>query len=292
MQLDDNARARVLAPLLVVGAPRSGTTLVQRLLLADPRCAGGQESHFLASFGPVLREFDRKRSMARPHGLACYWTRERTVSLLRDLWLEAFGPVLAARPAATLLVEKTPDHALWLDVAAELVPDARVIHVVRDSRAVVASLLRAGRAEWGRTWAPKSLEAAVSVWRRHVEAALDSPIPVRLVRYEDLLDDPRHELAAIAEFAGLGSEPIEIDDALLADSAGVGQLDGGARHFVAGGAIGTPPGEPAGFARPASEARDGWKRELGWWRERRIWTLTRGLMERLGYPRSGRERPT
>ncbi|MFZ9882657.1 MAG: sulfotransferase, partial [Phycisphaerales bacterium] len=32
------------SPILLVGAPRSGTTLVQRLLLADPRCCGSQES--------------------------------------------------------------------------------------------------------------------------------------------------------------------------------------------------------------------------------------------------------
>jgi hypothetical protein len=281
---DERVGAGAFAPLLIVGAPRSGTTLAQRMLLADPRCAGGQESHFFATIGPVLREFDRKRAMARPHGMACYWTREEAIAKLRQLWLDAFGPVLVARPQATHLVEKTPDHALWLDVAAEVVPNARVLHVVRDSRAVVASLLRAGRAEWGRAWAPKSIDAAIQVWRRHVEAALASPLPTHLVRMEDLIEEPARELTAIAEFAGFGAEALCLEKAMLTS------LDRSTRAFVAGGAVGAPPDEPEGFLRSASESRDGWRQELGWWDERRVWKQTRDILEVLGYARTGLER--
>ena len=282
--VDDRVQTGVFAPLLIVGAPRSGTTLFQRMLLADPRCAGGQESHFFATFGPVLREFDRKRAMARPHGLACYWTREETIEKLRRLWMDAFRPVLLARPHATRLVEKTPDHALWLDVAAEVLPNARVLHLVRDSRAVVASLLRAGRADWGRVWAPKSLDAAIQVWRRHVEAARASPLPAHLVRMEDLIEDPARELTAIAEFAGFGAEALCLDRTLLTSQ------DRSTSAFVAGGAVGAPPDEPEGFLRSANESRDGWRRELGWWDERRVWKQTSDLLETLGYSRTGLER--
>lgn len=281
---DGRVQTGVFAPILIVGAPRSGTTLVQRMLLADPRCAGGQESHFFASMGPLLREFDRKRAMVRPHGMACYWTREETIEKLRQLWLDAFGPVMLARPQAISLVEKTPDHALWLDVAAEVVPNARVLHVVRDSRAVVASLLRAGRAEWGRAWAPKSLETAIQVWRRHVEATQASPLPVHIVRTEDLFEDPARELAAIAAFVGIGSETLRLDERLMMSS------DRSTSAFVAGGDVGAPPEEPEGFARAASASRDGWRQELGWWDERRVWKRTRDLLEGLGYTRTGLER--
>lgn len=265
--------APLRAPVLVVGAPRSGTTLVQRMMLADPRCAGGQESHFLASFGQVLREFDRKRAMPRPHGLACYHTRAALCEELRGLWDRTFAPALAARPGATVLVEKTPDHALWLEVAAELLPSARVVHVVRDSRAVVGSLLAAARRPWGAPWAPRSVDAAVGVWRRHVEAACASPLPVHMVRYEDVVDAAQPELEAVMRFVGLEGAPL-----------------GAQGPFFAGGEVGAPPAEPEGFARDAAEARDGWRRELGWWDERRVWSATRDLLEPLGYGRRGRER--
>lgn len=273
--------AALRAPVLVVGAPRSGTTLVQRMMLADPRCAGGQESHFLASFGQVLRDFDRKRAMLRPHGLACYHTRAALCEELRGLWDRTFAPVLAARPGATLLVEKTPDHALWLDVAAELFPSARVVHVVRDSRAVVCSLLAAARRPWGAPWAPRSVDAAVGVWRRHVEGGLASPLPVHRVRYEDVVDAEQQELAAVMRFAGLDGAAPDARESPRGYAQGA---------FFEGGEVGAPPAEPEGFARDAAEARDGWRRELGWWYERRVWNATRDLLEPLGYGRRGRER--
>jgi hypothetical protein len=286
----ESNEVRVCAPLLIVGAPRSGTTLVQRTLLLDPRCAGGQESHFFAVFGAVLREFDRKKAMPRPHGLACYWTRDQTVSQLRRLWVEAFVPVLAARPSATMLVEKTPDHALWLDVAAEVLPKARVLHVVRDSRAVVASLVRASRTEWGRPWAPKSVSAAIDIWRRHVESALQSRLPTHMVRLEDVIDAPNREFAALSEFLRWGAEPLRVDPVARTASSGDALATSGSRSvFVPGGAVGVPPAEPAEFARSASDARDGWRRELGWWGERRIWKETRDLLQTLGYTRHGLE---
>jgi len=279
---DDRVQSGVFAPLLIVGSPRSGTTLLQRILLTDSRCAGGQESHFFSTFGVVLREFDRKRAMPRPHGLACYWTREEAVAHLRQLWISACGPVLSARPDARYLVEKTPDHALWLDVAADVVPNARVLHVVRDSRAVVASLLRAGRSEWGRPWAPKSLDAAIQVWRRHVEAALSSPLPTHVVCTEDLVENPARELAAMSQFVGFGPETLRLDEAVL------GGGDRSTDVFVRGGALPSLPEEPEGFARSAIESRIGWRTELSWWDERRVWNQTKDLMEHLGYSRRGR----
>lgn len=281
---DPAARALrlVSAPALVVGAPRSGTTLVQRLLLADPRCVGGQESHFLATFGQALRDFDRKQSLPRPHGLACYWTRAALVAEIRGLWSRTFVPVVERRPGAEVFVEKTPDHALWLDVAAELTPAARVVHVVRDARAVVASLLSASRAPWGRPWAPRSAEAAVTIWRRHMEAALASPLPVHLVRYEDIVDGAPGAVDGLFRFLGLAPE---------------GRIGGGppapersTDAFVSTGELRSLPSEPEGFARPAAEARDAWRRELGWWDERRVWRATADLMEPLGYGRAGKER--
>jgi hypothetical protein len=273
-----------VAPALIVGAPRSGTTRLQRLLLADPRCAGGQESHFFASFGGALRDFDRKRAMSRPHGLAAYWHREELVTELRGLWVRMASRVLELRPEALLLVEKTPDHALWLDVVREVLPDARVIHAVRDSRAVVASLLAAGRTAWGADWAPKSLAAAIAVWRRHVEAVLAHAPDAPVVHHERLAAEPVGSLATL--FANL-ELPIESGDlaALVAREPTV--------RFAAAGAIGEPPAEPEGFDRRHAAGDDGagararWRRELGLLASRRVWRETAALMERLGYREDG-----
>jgi len=279
-QAESAARDARLAesPILLVGAPRSGTTLVQRLLLADPRCCGSQESHFFASFGRALRDFDRKAAMARPHGLACYWHRGDLVAELRRLWIAtARGPIVGA-PLATEFVEKTPDHALWLDVVKEVVPRARIVHVVRDSRAVCASLLAAGRATWGAAWAPKSLDAAIGVWRSHVAAVLEQAPDAAVVRYEDLVREPVPAMRALWQHLGLATD----DDALarLFDSVRAAP----AAAFRGAGQISETPPEPEGFLATPGERRDA----LGWFARRRVWRETAELMRRLGYDESGR----
>lgn len=266
------------APILVVGAPRSGTTLVQRALLADPRCCGGQESHFFASFGPALRDFDRKRGMERPHGLACYWTRAQIVAQLRVLWMDAMGGVVRAATDAERLVEKTPDHALWLDVIAEVLPQARVVHVVRDSRAVCASLLAAGRTSWGSPWAPKSAASAARIWRAHVEAVARCRLPVHRLSFERLQGDPQPVLSALWEFVGLDADE-------RTRSSFLDEARRGSTQFRGTGEIAESPPEPPAFMRGG--AVDGWKRELGWLDRRRIWRETGGLMQSLGYREDG-----
>jgi hypothetical protein len=270
--LSPRTRAIGAAPVLIVGAPRSGTTWVQRLLLADPRFCGGQESHFFVSFGRVLRDFDHKRDMPRSHGLSHYWSREDFVSTLRGLWLRTVAPVIAAAPEASVLVEKTPDHARWLDVAREIVPAARVVHVIRDSRAVVASLLAAGRAPWGDAWAPKSLGSAIAVWRTHVEAVLAEGDRVTTVRYEDLLRDAGAGVSRLHRALGIEVDEGRVQSAVAAAS----------REAVQAG-LGTR--EPDGFVRGG--APGAWRQELSFFARRKVWRETRELMRTAGYSEDG-----
>ena len=274
--------------VFVVGAQRSGTTWLQRLLLEDPRCCGGQESHFFATFGRVLQDFDHKASLPRPHGLAGYRTRADMVAEIRDLWERTTGPLRERHPDAAWLVEKTPDHALWMDTIAEIIPDARFIHVVRDSRAVAASLLRASREPWGRGWAPGTAGAAADRWLAHVRAAetfgaAAGPDRFLRLRYEDLLAETPAELRRAFDFLDL-----EIDAARLAEFADRQRFDRqagrGGSTFESTGALGpaTPP-EPDGFF--GRGIADAWRGELSPLARWTLWRRTGELMRELGYRR-------
>lgn len=284
-----DAAAIAMCPALLVGAPRSGTTWLQRMLLAHSACCGGQESHFLASFSKVRQDFDRKRDLPRPHGLAAYLTRDELLEALRDLWIRTFAETIAAKPSATVLLEKTPDHAVHLDFAAELLPGCRAIHLVRDSRAVAASLLRASREPWGRDWAPRTPRAAAERWLECVEAAERSGARFGAarflsLRYEALHEAPSRELARVLGFLGIsGSEKEAARLVEAVGDAGTGEESGAIR--LRGELRDHPPHEPAGFV---GEGRvDGWRGTLGWRGERQVWSITRSAMERLGYSRHG-----
>ena len=302
-QSEDAARIAMSPPLLV-GAPRSGTTWLQRMLLAHPQCCGGQESHFLASFAKVRHDFDRKRDLPRPHGLAAYLTGEELLEALRGVWIRTFAETIESKPSAKLLIEKTPDHAMHLGFAAELLPACRVIHLVRDSRAVAASLLRASREPWGRAWAPRTPAAAASRWLECVESAERSGSSLgsaagsspgsRLgsarflrVHYEALHAAPASELARVLGFLGV-SEPVAEAERIVAALDRAEYEEAGGGIVLRGELRDRPAREPSGFV---GEGRiDGWKDTLGWRDERQVWSITRDAMTRLGYSRDGWER--
>ncbi|MCB0056510.1 MAG: sulfotransferase, partial [Caldilineaceae bacterium] len=100
--------------------------------------------------------------------------------------------------------DKTPSHAGILDRIFADFPDARVVRIVRDPRAVVRSFARM-------PWAPASLVAGSGLCeleRHQVSKHTDRLLQIRM---EDLLDDPRATMAAVLDFVG---EPW--DDAVLA----------------------------------------------------------------------------
>ncbi|MCH2146166.1 MAG: sulfotransferase [Phycisphaerales bacterium] len=278
------------APVLLMGAPRSGTTWLHRLMLEDPRCCGMQESHFFVSFGSVLADFDRKLSLERPHGLGCSWKRPELVQELRQLWWRTMRPALQARPGARVLLEKTPDHALHLDAIHALLPGAKFIHVVRDSRAVCASLLAANRSSWGRDWAPGHAEEAARTWNRFVGAAETSasnlPDGTFLrVRYEDLHEDAIGTLGAIMDFIGLDHTESGLGAAVESVERASIDRPGHNPYPTAGELEGKDVVEPEGFIR--NRTSDAWRSELSRRQAAQVWRTTRPLMETLGYDRNG-----
>lgn len=198
-------------PVFVVGPPRSGTTLVRVALNRHPDLQVISETHLYdiwASRFPGLRDGDRASFVS-------YWQAFTATDGFRWLdlpadevpeRLDAWGRWdLTAVMAALLSVartthrvprvgEKTPDHGRHLDDLLAGFPDARVVFVVRDPRATVASELRLRAA-----WASDDPVVAARRWARGVAplASFHDDPRVHLVRYEDLVTDPVASLHAI-----------------------------------------------------------------------------------------------
>ena len=72
---------------------------------------------------------------------------------------------------------------------------------------------------------------------------------------------------------------------MIGASSSIGSDEATGRLRLRGELRDRPSLEPAGFV---GEGRvDGWKGTLGWWGERRVWSITRRAMERLGYSKDG-----
>jgi len=256
----------------LIGAPRSGTTWLQRMMQAHPAACGGEESHFFRLFTPALKGADVwQADDRRTLGPLSYIERDTYDAGFHDMWDRIFGPLYAAHPEATLHVEKTPEHALCLPQIVRLFPQARFVLLLRDSRAVTASLLDASQG-WGSYWAPSGTREAAATWRRYVRVAMkwhgENPDhPFLISRYEDLVADPEAELARILRFALPEGTDLQLDQTLATHAA---EQEAKAKAS-----------DVAGFAR--LRGTEGWRSDLSAWQKLVVWKETRSLMTRLGY---------
>ena len=141
--------------IFIVGAPRSGTTWLQRLLATHASVRTGHESKIFRFYvSPLLRtwryeqlrENDPRTATGRGFtGMSCYLRDEEFLTVLKEFLVQMLGPMIGGLKPGEIFVEKTPSHALCLPEIRELLPESRIIHVLRDGRDVAALLLAAGR---------------------------------------------------------------------------------------------------------------------------------------------------
>lgn len=192
--------------VFVVGAPRSGTTWLQVLLEQHPGVATCPETHLFDGYVAPLYERWRWEAENELSGLSVVLDDDDLDDLARAFVQGVRDRLIEGRDAR-VFVEKTPQHALHAGLAARLFPSARFLHVVRDPRDVVASLLAASDG-WGSAWAPAGPAEAAQLWRRHVEGAREAGGPERRreVRFADLKRETAATLAGVYEWIGLEAD--------------------------------------------------------------------------------------
>ncbi len=289
--IQDNANSRlktiIEAPIFIIGSPRSGTTWLQRLLLSHPEICGGQETHFFSTLGAsVIRPYKIQQTSVRKIGLPCYWSEEEIKARIFGFWFDTVKHIVDKSPDANYLLEKTPDHAQYMDVIMEILPQSRFIHIIRDSRSVVSSLLAANKEEWGKQWAPKGAKDAAIIWYLNVLAAREygktlSSNHYYELRYEDLKADTFEQLKQVFEYLAI---PINENDLTTIvqnqDFETQRKLGGSPLSSTIGDAVASQK-EPEGFFRKGT--LDSWKSDLNFFEKLTVWRYTRKLMKASGY---------
>lgn len=204
--------------VFLVGAPRSGTTILQSLLASHPEITSFPETkffHYLWSdrlkprLPDRLREFFH-REIHRPD-LCDKWVSETSLTSDRIKWFVGILDKLAVEGGNSIWLEKTPEHVYFVRDILDYLPDARFIHIVRNPLDVIASMRKATsdpstNAIWGGEW---SLRFCIERWKSSVATTnfFPSNLQCLVVRYEDLLEDKVKTLSQCCYFIGIAYDP-------------------------------------------------------------------------------------
>ena len=214
-----NRGARAKAPVFVLGCDRSGTTFLYHTLLS----AGGFAIYHTESnafnllgfrFGDLSRRKNRRALLDHwlhsklfyRSGLAREEIEPRILDDCRNPgdFLRILMDTIARKQGAVRWADCTPPHLLYIPLIKKLIPDALIVHIIRDGRDVTASLNRIG---WIRPlpWDKKRpLVPSALYWRwmvgkgRKYGANLGGDYME--IHYEDVVEHPHEALARIGAF--------------------------------------------------------------------------------------------
>lgn len=202
--------------VFIVGCPRSGTTLLQGILSSNPTIYSLPETFF---FAKVLSRNFIKRHLMWPALKVRSQLSQTVIDLNRPdlLSIAKIGlfqrdyhvPFLKVMDRLTqddnktVWVEKTPMHLYCVDEIQERIPDALIIHLVRNGKDVVASLVNAttknpakwakfGKGKKWKNWKGFTYQEAALRWNKDYQitkSKLHSPNNV-MIKYEDIITNP------------------------------------------------------------------------------------------------------
>ena len=115
-----------IKPIFILGMPRSGTTLVEHIVSSHSKVTGAGELRYIAEYGTTLAT-----------GISDL--NETAVSEFREKYLSELIYLSNGRPCVT---DKMPGNFRFIPLICAAFPEAKIIHVQRDSRATCWSNFR------------------------------------------------------------------------------------------------------------------------------------------------------
>ena len=199
-------------PAFLVGFPRSGTTLLDTLLMNDPGIAVSEEN-------PMLTHLSRKIG---PFGRIAELGPSEVADLRQSYFEDAehFVPGSSGK----LLLDKFPLALGAAPLIYRLFPTARIIFLSRHPCDVVLSCFmnRFQPDEMGSSFltlegTARLYDGMMQLWARSRELL---PLTILDVRYEALVEDPKPEMQRIAGFLGIAWSDKLVDNRPAAESRG------------------------------------------------------------------------
>jgi len=190
-------------PVFIIGLPRTGTTLLDRILSSHKDVASAGE---LALFAWLIKEATKTNSRAI--------TDAKTLRAAPSIDLAAVGKAYlektrALAPGATLITNKTPHNFLYAGLIHQALPEARIITLRRGAMDSCLSnyrqLFATHKETFNYTYALddmaayyREFDALMAHWGAHLPADRFMEM-----RYEDIIHDQENQTRRLLAFCGL-----------------------------------------------------------------------------------------
>lgn len=213
-------------PVFIIGSPRSGSSILAWSLAQHSQLWTSDESDILYYlFGSAHLEKAFETARARPGGT---WLRKEDVDKREFYGYLGLGinALFTSRAGDRRWIDQTPLYTLIVDLLADLFPGALFLHILRDGRRVVDSMinfennlgpeLKAKMASAGRLppWA-SDFTNACTTWSRYVETAMafgaSHSARCLTITNEALVEDPHQTFSDIFGFLRVAYEDAPID---------------------------------------------------------------------------------
>lgn len=192
------------APIFIVGLPRSGSTLIERILASHPDVEATPELTSIPRLALELGSTEQSASLGHARALgtlnaaACKRSGERYLAETR-----------AYRAGGARFVDKTQNNFRHLDLISLILPNAKIIDVRREPMACGFSMYKQLFAA-GRRFA-YSVEDIARYYRMYVDlmAHWEQALPGKILRvqHEDVVDHLEPSVRRLLDFCGLEFDP-------------------------------------------------------------------------------------
>jgi len=225
--------------IFLIGAPRSGTTLLARMLSAHSQILGRAEPHLITPIAH-LGYFDTVQKAPYDPNNVAQAIKELVAELpggeadyldaLRAYTDALYGRILSTAPGKRYFLDKTPAYALVLPFLVRLYPGARYVVLTRHPLAVLSSYVE--------SFFDGDYQVAVAhnpILARYVPALArmvrEQPVPLVHVRYEELVKEPETHFRRVCEYLDVPFEPAAIEYGESGEEfKGLGDPTGVGRH--------------------------------------------------------------
>jgi hypothetical protein len=205
--------------IFIISSPRSGSTLLERMISSHTQIMGGPEPHLLTPLAHLgfyetveKAPYDHLRAVAAQREFVAQLPGKENdyLDALRFYCNTLYSRLLQTAPSKTMLLDKTPAYALVLPFISKVYPNAKYLVLTRHPGAIFSSYADSFfEGDW------KAAHDFNPIVERYVPAIArflrETNVPFFHMKYEDLVSDPGSIMQAVCKMLKLPYEAGMID---------------------------------------------------------------------------------